>query len=189
MTPAVILDRLQAAGLTIRSDPDRPDRVKVAPLERLTPELRELILAHKPELLTELRSKPANASGTCGSCWHFRAAPGEAPDGRCARYGGAAWAALLSGCRGGWESRDPMARALERRRAKVVDRLRADPTLRYAFDAIHVPLVGKPSGPVSVMLGLRDGQGRIVTAELLVPADKWDTAAFLAYWDAQGRPS
>ncbi len=186
---ADILTRLQAAGLTVSPDRPEPGKVYVTPRDRLTPELRELIRAHKPELLTELRNKPVTTSCTCGSCWHFRSAPGEVPGGRCARYGGEAWAALLSGCRGGWEPRDPVARALERRRATVVDRLRADPTLRYAFDATGIPPVGKPSGPVSVMLGFRDGQGCIVTGELLAPADKWDTAAFLAYWNAQGRPS
>jgi hypothetical protein len=127
--------------------------------------------------------------GACDSCWHFRPAPGEAPDGRCARYGGDAWSALTGGCCGGWESRDPAARELERRRASVADRLRADLALRYAFDVTDVPPAGRPAGPVSMMLGLRDRDGRIITGELQIPAEKWDMTAFLAYWGAQGRPS
>ena len=136
---------------------------------------------------------PTNANGvplrTCGTCHHFRTVPGRTPDGRCARYGGEAWPALTGGCRGGWEPRDPVARELERRRTKVADWLRADPALRYAFDVADIPAAGRPAGPVSVMLGLRDQDGRIITGELLVPADKWDMAAFLAYWEAQGKPS
>jgi hypothetical protein len=83
----------------------------------------------------------------------------------------------------------PGAPDLEQRRASVANRLRSDPTLRYAFDVIDIPPAGLPAKPVSIMLGLRDREGRIVTGELMVPADKWDMPAFLAYWDAQGRPS
>ena len=186
---ADILARLQAAGLTVSPDRNDPGKVYVAPRDRLTPELRELIHAHKPELLTELQSRRTDTSGVCGSCWHFRPAPGQAPDGRCARYGGEAWAALTGGCDGGWEPRDPVAREQERRRVEVAERLKADPALRYAFDVANASATGPAQREVSVMLGLRDRDGRIITGELRVPAAKWDMAAFLAYWDAQGRPS
>ena len=49
--------------------------------------------------------------------------------------------------------------------------------------------IGPASGPVSVVLALRDSTGAIVSAELRVPAERWDMAAFVTYWNAQGTPS
>lgn len=79
--------------------------------------------------------------------------------------------------------------ALEGRRAKVAAMLRADQALRYACDVQGASLKGEPSGPVSVMLGMRDSSGTTITGEFVVPAEKWDLESFIAYWDAQGRPS
>lgn len=71
MTPAcAILDRIRAAGLTIRPDPERPDGVKGGPPERLTPELKAVIVANKQAILAALphlapvRSPP----GSCAYC-------------------------------------------------------------------------------------------------------------------------
>lgn len=78
---------------------------------------------------------------------------------------------------------------LEARRQKVAAALRADGALRYAYDVQGASPNGAPSDPVSVALALRDRGGTIITGELTVPPEKWDMAAFIAYWDAQGRPS
>jgi hypothetical protein len=83
----------------------------------------------------------------------------------------------------------PAAHTLEARRKNVSDLLRADPALKYAYDVIGIPPKGPAAGPVSVVLAFRDTAGVIVTGDLAVPADRWDMAAFVAYWDAQGRPS
>ena len=83
------------------------------------------------------------------------------------------------------------ARDLERRRAEVVARLKADSALRYAFD-VQGAAPDQSARDVSVMLGLRDSAGTIVTGELCVPADRWPgLAVFTAYWRqaAEGRPS
>jgi hypothetical protein len=94
-----------------------------------------------------------------------------------------------SDARCGWMPTDPNARAFEQRRADVVARLDATPALRYAFNVQGATPRGAALSEVSVMLGMRDAEGRIVTGELRVPADRWDMAAFLAYWDAQVSPS
>ncbi len=59
---AEILARIRDAGLTVAPDAADPGKVFVAPRERLTDELREMIRAHKRELLaalTETQSTPA----------------------------------------------------------------------------------------------------------------------------------
>ena len=81
--------------------------------------------------------------------------------------------------------------ALERRRQKVISTLRAAPALRHAFD-VQGAAPGQAVCDVSVMLGLRNSAGTIVTGELRVPATKWPgLAVFTAYWRqaADGRPS
>lgn len=67
--------------------------------------------------------------------------------------------------------------------------LRADPALRYAYDVQNASPAGPASGPVSVLLGMRTAAGQIVTGEFMVPAERWDMAAFFAHWDAQRSPS
>jgi hypothetical protein len=81
------------------------------------------------------------------------------------------------------------ARESESRRRKIIAMMQANPALRYSFDVQAAPLKSLPSEAVSVMLGLRDSAGTIVTGELTVPAERWDFAAFVSYWDAQGQPS
>ncbi|QHE86520.1 hypothetical protein [Hydrogenophaga sp. BPS33] len=48
MTSAELCQAIYAAGMTVRAD---GDALVVKPAERLTPELRATVLAHKPELL------------------------------------------------------------------------------------------------------------------------------------------
>ena len=209
---ADILARIRAAGLTVAPDAADPGKVYVAPRERLTDELREVIRAHKRELLaalTETPSTPAAAqtvpSGACAACAHYRAKPGQIPDGWCVKHRTETWAAYTGGCAADWTPAAPAARVLERRCAAVVARLEADPALRYSFDvqgaslersshkdgSFPGPRVPAPS-PVSVMLGLRDSAGRIVTGELCIPGDRWPGIALFTEYlrlAAEGRPS
>lgn len=41
----------------------------------------------------------------CATCAHFRASPGKSPDGHCARFQVATWAAYPHGCAAGWAPR------------------------------------------------------------------------------------
>ena len=117
---------------------------------------------------------------SCATCVHFRKTPGKNPDGWCQRHRVETFGDFADGCVGGFT---PVAQELERRRQAVTDRLKADPVLRYAFDVQGAsPGPGAP-GPVSVMLGLRDRDGRILTGLLTVPADRWPgVAVFSAFW-------
>jgi hypothetical protein len=70
MTPDVVLDMARDAGLTIRAD---GDALVFRPVERLTPELRAMLVQHKPALLGYLR-QAANDPGDDGAdparwCW------------------------------------------------------------------------------------------------------------------------
>ena len=72
VTPAAIFAELAAAGVHIRPDPQRPDGVLVSPSERISEDLRALIVTHKPVILSALR-RPAPApvrspAGTCAYC-------------------------------------------------------------------------------------------------------------------------
>ncbi len=57
MTPSAILDRLHAAGVRVRPDPQNPDRLRLSPPDRLNAELLALARDHKRELLAELRER------------------------------------------------------------------------------------------------------------------------------------
>lgn len=88
----------------------------------------------------------------------------------------------------------PAVADLERRRAEVVARLKADSALWYAFDVQGAaPGQAVPDArDVSLMLGLRDSAGTIVTGELRVPSDRWPgLSVFAAFWRqaAERRPS
>ncbi len=177
---ADILARIRAAGLAVAPDAADPGKVYVAPRERLTDELREVIRAHKRELLaalTETPSTPAAAqtvpSGACAACAHYRAKPGQTPDGWCVKHRTETWAAYTGGCTADWTPAAPAARVLERRRAAVVARLEADPALRYSFDVQGATPTAPADGTVSMLLGLRMADGSIVTGELHIPADRW----------------
>ncbi len=54
---AELIDELEARGLTLA--PLDGGRVNVSPRERLTPEVRELIIGSKPAILRELRRRQA----------------------------------------------------------------------------------------------------------------------------------
>ena len=132
-TAAAILDRLTAARMRVRIDPADPGRLLLAPQERLTNDLLEMVRQNKAALLAALRG--------------------------------------------------PRERDLERRRQAVADQLRAEAALKYAFDVRGASPVRPAPGPVSVMVGLRDAEGRIVTGELHIPAEMWPgLAVFTAYW-------
>jgi TubC N-terminal docking domain len=86
-----------------------------------------------------------------------------------------------------------LAGTLEHRRtarqAKVEAELRACPQLRVAFDVVSVPLDAAPSTPVSIVVAVRHG-AHILSGELHVPRERWDTVVFLRTVDAgSARPS
>ena len=116
-------------------------------------------------------------SGACGSCLHFRPAPGKQPDGWCTRHKVETWAQYAGGCADDWTPADSAARELERRRTDVVARLKADPELRYSFDVANASPTAPADGPVSVMLGLRTATGTITTGEARIPANRWPGVA------------
>ena len=127
----------------------------------------------------------------CSARAHFQTRPGETPDGWCGRLSVETWAAPLFQC-GTWRPVDAALVALARRRATVVKQLQAEPVLRYAFDVQGASPIVPASGPVSVVLALRDSTGAIVTGEVVVPADRWPgVAVFTAYWRdaAERKPS
>lgn len=174
---------LHAAGLSVTVN---GDRLRVEPSSRLTEDLRAYIREYKPAIMAELTA--VTRIVTCTACRHFDPRPGAQPDGHCRRYVTETWSAVSFQC-AGYSPADPAARALEGRQRKVADMLRANPGLRYAYDVEGATPTGGPSGPVSVMLALRDATGSIITGELTVPGERWNLAAFVAYWNAQGRPS
>ncbi len=134
---------------------------------------------------------PPSGMARCAVCSHFEGRPGSEPDGWCNRLSVETWAAPLFQC-DTYRPADDALVALARRRAEVVKQLREDPGLRYAFDVANASLTAPASAPVSVMLGVRDSSGAIVTAELRVPADRWPgLAAFAEHWRkaAEGMPS
>jgi hypothetical protein len=50
----------------------------------------------KPKFAGPLPARP------CATCMHFRAIPGDAPDGHCRRFKVATWGAYAHGCAAGW---------------------------------------------------------------------------------------
>lgn len=125
---------------------------------------------------TEEPTAPATVTaptGACGSCAHFRPAPGKQPDGWCVKHRTETWAQFAGGCAADWQPADTAARELTRRRAEVVARLEADPSLRYGFDAQGASPTAPANGTVSVLLGLRMAGGSVVTGELHIPAHRW----------------
>lgn len=76
MTPADLCRAIHAAGMTFRAD--GADLV-LKPAERLTPDLRGLVLAHKPELLDFLRDAQATTevlvNAAMRACDHWGDSP------------------------------------------------------------------------------------------------------------------
>jgi hypothetical protein len=131
-------------------------------------------------------------TGACATCLHFRAKPGQTPDGWCVKHRTETWGAYADGCAADWQPAAPAARELERRRQRVIARLQADPALRYSFDVANASLTAPASGPVSVLLGLRTATGGIVTGEAHIPAALWPGVAMFnerLRQSAEGLPS
>ena len=120
--------------------------------------------------------------GACATCTHFEKRPGDSPPGHCRRFKVSTDGAYADGCADGWTPAAPVVRALERRRAEVIARLKADPALRYSFDVQGASPIGPAQADVSVMLGVRTADG-VVAGELRVPAERWPgLALFTEYW-------
>ena len=119
----------------------------------------------------------------CATCTHFRAKAEQSPDGWCAKYRTETWGAYADGCADGWKPADPALVALARRRHAVASDLKAHPETRYSFDVQGATPSGPASGPVSVVLALRDSTGVVVAGELRIPADRWPgVGAFAEHW-------
>ena len=74
MNATAILGQLAAAGVQAWINPERPDRLKLAPADKLTAELMELARKHKAELLRELRERAPEPTYTrCLDCTHYKA--------------------------------------------------------------------------------------------------------------------
>lgn len=79
MTPAEVLHEAQAAGLAVTVAPS--GNLFAKPVERLTPELRALLIGHKAELLKHLRRLPAaNDAAPDLTGWKATLAPGIPPE-------------------------------------------------------------------------------------------------------------
>jgi hypothetical protein len=76
MSGTALLDRLTAAGVRVRPDPEHGDRLRLAPPDRLTPELLELVKRNKPALLAALRERAPEPTYTrCLDCTKYTAPP------------------------------------------------------------------------------------------------------------------
>jgi hypothetical protein len=64
------------------------------------------------------------------------------------------------------------------RQTKVEAQLRTHPELRVAFDCENVLLQVCSGEPVSVVLAIRHGE-HILSGELHIPCERWDTEVFL----------
>lgn len=76
MTPAEVCRAVHAAGLTVRVD---GDSLVIKPADRLTSALREMLVAHKPELIQFLREAEQTAAelldAAMRACDHFQDSP------------------------------------------------------------------------------------------------------------------
>ncbi|MDA8349301.1 MAG: hypothetical protein M0038_10940 [Pseudomonadota bacterium] len=152
----------------------------------------EVLKVPHPDVSKNAEAAPTVPSGACATCAHYRAKPGQTPDGWCVNHRTETWGAHTGGCTADWTPAAPAARELERRRAAVVARLEADPALRYSFDVQGASPTAPANGTVSVMLGLRTTAGSIVTGELHIPADRWPGIAMFnehLRMAAEGLPS
>ena len=62
MSPEALLDKARAAGLILKPD---GDTLRVRPADRLTPDLRAVLMAHKSALLALLRAEVRNDLAEC----------------------------------------------------------------------------------------------------------------------------
>ena len=89
------------------------------------------------------------------------------------------WPDPLFACEG-YIPVDAAAVELHRRRAEIVKRLRSDTGIGYAWDVEGAAPSGPAPADVSVMWGIRQGDGTILTGELRIPGERWDLGAFFA---------
>ncbi|MDA8351553.1 MAG: hypothetical protein M0038_22660 [Pseudomonadota bacterium] len=125
---------------------------------------------------------PPPGIARCSACAHFEPRPGDTLDGWCSRHAVEAWSAPLFECRT-YRPDDAAVVALARRRHAVAADLKAHPETRYSFDVQGATPGGPASGPVSVVLALRDSTGRICAGELRVPPERWPgITLFSEFW-------
>lgn len=156
------------------------EKAKNPTIKTIETPVSEVLKVPRPDFSQNTESDATTPTGACASCLHFRAKPGQTPDGWCARHKVETWGAYADGCVDDWTPADSAARELERRRADVIGRLKADPELRYSFDVANASPTGPADGPVSVMLGLRTTSGSVVTGEARIPANRWSGPALFA---------
>ena len=139
-------------------------------------------LAGGPSETEFSQAAPPAGMARCACCKHFEARPGDTPNGWCTRHQVETWSTPLFECLT-YRPADPALVALARRRHAVAADLKAHPEARHSFDVANATPSGQASGPVSVVLGLRDSTGAIVTGELTVPAERWPgLTPFCEYW-------
>ena len=135
-------------------------------------------------------SAPPPGMARCAACRSFQARPAGEPngiEGWCTRFHVETWSEPLFVC-AGYVPADPGVVALHRRRVEVIQRLKAQPAVRYAWDVENASPAGPASTDVSVMLGIRQGDGTILTGALRIPAARWDMGTFMAALDGDERP-
>jgi hypothetical protein len=126
-------------------------------------------------------SAPPPGMARCAACRSFqlrRSAEPKSIDGWCTKFHVETWPEPIFACEG-YVPADAAAIALHRRRGEVVQRLRADSSLRYAWDVENASPVGPAAIDVSVMLGIRYRDDELLTGVLRIPGDRWNMAAFL----------
>jgi hypothetical protein len=82
--------------------------------------------------------------------------------------------------------RDQAADAIEERRRRVEEHLRAHPEQQCTFDIVNAPMRPEPGEPVSVVRAVRQGDN-IVSDEVLIPREQFDFALFLHSVDPAGK--
>jgi hypothetical protein len=156
------------------------ERAQDPTIKTIKTQVSEVLKVPRPDFSQKTEAAATTPTDACARCLHFRAKPGQTPDGWCRKHRTETWSAYANGCADDWTLADSAARELERRRADVVVRLTANPALRYSFDVANASPTGPAERPVSVMLGLRTASGSIVTGEARIPANRWPGPALFA---------
>ena len=141
-------------------------------------------------VVPEIVSNPPPGMARCSACRSFQARTATeigGANGWCNRFHVETWSEPLFIC-AGYVPADALTVALHRRGVEVVQRLKAKPALRYSWDVENATPAGPASSDVSVMLGIRQGDGTILTGALRIPGDRWDMGAFMAALDGEARP-
>jgi len=116
---------------------------------------------------------------TCSTCRRFEVRAGQAPDGWCSRHHVATFSAVPFQC-ATFE-----ASGLEARRAFVEWRLAEEPGQRIAVHVAEASLRPATGAPMSLMLAARTRAG-ILSAELLAPRERFDSAALVELLEGIG---